>query len=233
LLSHILEPNTTLGSSRGRLEEAERHVQTSLLDVCRVHGDAGIGERVTMRLLVLGPAMSSSYVLLSHLHASGVRWDAWRMLKGKSGKEDRMPVQDESEAGCGCPPRHCKSREAHVGCRNKPTIGRWVLKWSVRCHKPTKGHHKRPPPVGHTPSLRCATQATCSDGHTRWGARRCRWRWQVAFTTPSRSSIAMLLPRWLRHVRLHPGTPHWATEAHDEEDVHGPSAQGWNHPRVG
>jgi pentatricopeptide repeat protein len=87
----------------GRLEEAERHVQASafqddpvvlggLLSACRAHGDAGVGERVAARLLALVPATSSPYVLLSHLHASGGKWDgvaeAWRMLKDGAGKKD-------------------------------------------------------------------------------------------------------------------------------------------------
>ncbi|CAL4968650.1 unnamed protein product [Urochloa decumbens] len=80
----------------GRLEEAEDHVLASpfrddpvvlgsLLSASRVHGDAGVGGRAAGRLLALGPATSSPYVLLSQLHASGGRWDgaaeAWRMLK--------------------------------------------------------------------------------------------------------------------------------------------------------
>jgi hypothetical protein len=104
--------------------EAERHAQASLLSACRVHGDAGVGERVAMRLLALGPATSSPYVLLSHLHASGGRWDAWRMLKGRSRKEDRMPaiaplVSDEwssalSRAGSvGDPPCLWSVHDAH------------------------------------------------------------------------------------------------------------------------
>jgi hypothetical protein len=104
--------------------EAERHAQASLLSACRVHGDAGVGERVAMRLLALGPATSSPYVLLSHLHASGGRWDAWRMLKGRSRKEDRMPaaaplVSDEwssalSRAGsAGDPPCPWSVHDAH------------------------------------------------------------------------------------------------------------------------
>jgi hypothetical protein len=63
--------------------EAERHAQASLLSACRVHGDAGVGERVAMRLLALGPATSSPYVLLSHLHASGGRWDALADAEGQ------------------------------------------------------------------------------------------------------------------------------------------------------
>lgn len=87
----------------GRLEEAERHVEASafrddpvvlggLLSACRVHGDAGVGERVAARLLALGPATSSPYVLLSQIHAAGGRWDgaaeAWRMVKDGEGKKD-------------------------------------------------------------------------------------------------------------------------------------------------
>ncbi|GJN21406.1 hypothetical protein PR202_gb08878 [Eleusine coracana subsp. coracana] len=87
----------------GRLEEAERHVRASafrddpvvlggLLSACRIHGDAAVGERVAARLLALGPATSSPYVLLSQLHASGGRWDgaaeAWRMMKDGAGKKD-------------------------------------------------------------------------------------------------------------------------------------------------
>jgi len=47
-------------------------------------------------LLALGPATSSPYVLLSHLYASGGRWDgvaeAWRMLKEGAAKK--------KDAGC-------------------------------------------------------------------------------------------------------------------------------------
>ncbi|CAO1942118.1 unnamed protein product [Urochloa humidicola] len=81
----------------GRLEEAEEHVTASafrddpvvlgsLLSASRVHGDAGVGGRAAGRLLALGPATTSPYVLLSQLQASGGRWggaaEAWRMLKG-------------------------------------------------------------------------------------------------------------------------------------------------------
>ncbi|XP_062224472.1 pentatricopeptide repeat-containing protein At2g13600-like [Phragmites australis] len=91
----------------GRLKEAEDHVWASafgddpvvlgsLLSACRVHGDTDVGERVAGRLLALGPATSSPYVLLSHLYASGGRWngvaEAWRMLKEKTGKKQ--------DAGC-------------------------------------------------------------------------------------------------------------------------------------
>ncbi|KAJ1279677.1 hypothetical protein BS78_04G172700 [Paspalum vaginatum] len=86
----------------GRLEAAEGHVEASalrddpvalgsLLSACRVHGDTGAGERVSRRLLALGPRTSSPYVLLSHLYASGGRWDGVaearrRMLKGGADK---------------------------------------------------------------------------------------------------------------------------------------------------
>ncbi|OEL15519.1 Pentatricopeptide repeat-containing protein [Dichanthelium oligosanthes] len=84
----------------GRLKEAEDHVLASafrddpvvlgsLLSASRVHGDAGVGGRAAGRLLALGPATTSPYVLLSHLHASGGRWDgaaeARRMLKDGAG----------------------------------------------------------------------------------------------------------------------------------------------------
>ncbi|KAF8653058.1 hypothetical protein HU200_062497 [Digitaria exilis] len=90
----------------GRLKEAEDHARSlafrddpvvlgSLVSAAsRVHGDTtGVGERAARRLLALGPASSSPYVLLSHLHASGERWDgvaeAWRLLKhGASRKKD-------------------------------------------------------------------------------------------------------------------------------------------------
>jgi pentatricopeptide repeat protein len=91
----------------GRLKDAEGHVQASafrddpvvlgsLLSACRVHGDTDVGGRVAERLLALGPATSSPYVLLSHLYASGGRWDgvaeAWRMLKDGAAKK--------KDAGC-------------------------------------------------------------------------------------------------------------------------------------
>ncbi|KAL6634608.1 hypothetical protein ACP70R_027279 [Stipagrostis hirtigluma subsp. patula] len=87
----------------GRLEEAEDLVQASafrddhvvlgsLLSASRVHGDTRVGERVAGRLLAVGPATGSPYVLLSQLHASGGRWDgaaeAWRMLKGRAANRD-------------------------------------------------------------------------------------------------------------------------------------------------
>ncbi|KAL6899285.1 hypothetical protein ACP4OV_005943 [Aristida adscensionis] len=90
----------------GRLEEAEGHVLASafrddpavlggLLSACRVLGETAVGERVAQRMVALGPATNSPYVLLSHLQASGGRWDgvaeAWRMVKGRAGK---------TEAGC-------------------------------------------------------------------------------------------------------------------------------------
>ncbi|CAN6244826.1 unnamed protein product [Urochloa humidicola] len=92
----------------GRLEEAEDHVMASafrddpvvlgsLLSASRVYGDAGVGGRAAGRLLALGPATSSPYVLLSQLHASGGRWDgaagAWRMLDGGAGA-GRMKGKD-------------------------------------------------------------------------------------------------------------------------------------------
>ncbi|XP_066317790.1 pentatricopeptide repeat-containing protein At1g15510, chloroplastic-like [Miscanthus floridulus] len=68
----------------------------SLLSACRVHGDTDVGGRVAERLLALGPATSSPYVLLSHLYASGGRWDgvaeAWRMLEDGAAKK--------KDAGC-------------------------------------------------------------------------------------------------------------------------------------
>ncbi|KAG2651797.1 pentatricopeptide repeat-containing protein At5g16860-like [Panicum virgatum] len=86
----------------GRLKEAEDRVLASasrddpvvlgsLLAASRAHGDADVGERAAGRLLALGPATTSPYVLLSHLHASGGRWgaaaEAWRMLRGGAARK--------------------------------------------------------------------------------------------------------------------------------------------------
>ncbi|WVZ74915.1 hypothetical protein U9M48_023030 [Paspalum notatum var. saurae] len=96
----------------GRLEEAEGHVVASalqddavvlggLLSACRVHGDAGAGERVSRRLLALvGLRTSSPHVLLSHLYASGGRWDgaaaARRMAMRKdAGRSALRSVSDD------------------------------------------------------------------------------------------------------------------------------------------
>ncbi|RLM80255.1 pentatricopeptide repeat-containing protein [Panicum miliaceum] len=86
----------------GRLKEAEDHVLASasrddpvalgsLLSASRVHGDADVGERAAARLLALGPATTSPYVLLSQLHAAGGRRggaaEAWRMLRGGAARK--------------------------------------------------------------------------------------------------------------------------------------------------
>ncbi|CAD6342521.1 unnamed protein product [Miscanthus lutarioriparius] len=107
LVSQGMEYFYSMGQTHGVSRRAEGHVQASafrddpvvlgsLLSACRVHGDTDVGGRVAERLLALGPATSSPYLLLSHLYASGGRWDgvaeAWRMLEDGAAKK--------KDAGC-------------------------------------------------------------------------------------------------------------------------------------